>query len=117
MPLVRVRHNAGMYESMLAEMGGLIAHLVATNLSVEEEDGHLKESDIEVIFDEKKPYDRVKHDLLVDIEAYHYPSRHGNRQERVEQILAGIKSAYGGSVGVWLKIEAGAAWAESPATG
>lgn len=116
MPLVQVRHPSGMYGSRLFDLGTILAHIVATTLSAEEPDSHLTDDDIEVTFDEKKPYDRVKHDLLVNIEAYDYPSRFGNRQQRCDQIRDEIKKVYQGSVGIWLKILEGAAWAEAPVT-
>lgn len=117
MPLVQVKYRQEAAKHMSLELGMTLCHGVAFALTCDDDDGQLAPGDVEVHFSEMSFFDICEFDVVIDVEAKHFPSRHINFDERATE-LEGIISRTlpkGLSFGLWVKLN-NAAWRQSEGT-
>lgn len=122
MPLVRVRyslnHNgAVLRESTLKALGPALQVAVANRLSCDDEGGELAPDHVEVLFSEASSFDVSAFQVIIDVEAMHFKSRHENFKERISSMGEDVRNMLPGHVsfGLWAKLN-NAAWTEDVAS-
>ncbi|MER5781356.1 hypothetical protein ABT104_06440 [Streptomyces mobaraensis] len=114
MPIVEITYAPHVPEDILRELREALPHLVSVAVECPEEpyDGDLRPGDVELRFRPLGPLDSSGLDLVVEVRSKWFESRAADRQERVDRLCAGIRSASGlRDVGVYLSLPV-AAWAQ-----
>ncbi|WP_171161746.1 hypothetical protein [Streptomyces sp. I05A-00742] len=114
MPLVEVTCAPHVAEATLCELGAVLPHLVSLAVECPEEpyDGQLRPGDVEVRFRRLGPLDRSGLDVVIEVRSKWFESRAVNRQERVDLLHDGVRTATGlREFGVYLSLPV-AAWSQ-----
>ncbi|MER7175989.1 hypothetical protein [Streptomyces mesophilus] len=114
MPLVEVTYAPTVPEPRLRELGEVLPHLVSLAVECAEEpyDGDLQPGDVEIRFRPLGPLDRSGLAVVIEIKSKWTADREADRQERVDELHAGIHAATGlDDFGVYLSLPS-AAWSQ-----
>ncbi|MFF2081776.1 hypothetical protein ACFVXG_44270 [Kitasatospora sp. NPDC058162] len=114
MPLVDVTHAPTVPEDCLRELAEVLPHLVSLAVECPEEpyDGDLRPGDVELRFRPLGPLDRSGLTVVIEVRSKWTASREADRQERVDTLHAGIRTATGlTDFGVYLSLPV-AAWSQ-----
>ncbi|MFF1376756.1 hypothetical protein [Streptomyces sp. NPDC058308] len=114
MPLVEITYAPHVPGETLRALGSALPHLVSLAVECPEEpyDGDLRPGDVELRFRELGPWDRSGLDFVIEVRSKWFESRSCNRQERVDQLHDGVRTATGcDDFGVYLSLPV-AAWSQ-----
>ncbi len=121
MPLVKVHyqleHEGHVLDTRVLEgLGASLAFAVAANLTCSDKDGDLSAEDIEVLFFPASPFNSSGYQVLVEVEATHFPDRNKNFEDRIRILGLDIRQMLPRHVsfGLWAKLN-NAAWEGYPA--
>ncbi|MER7672346.1 hypothetical protein ABTY61_28335 [Kitasatospora sp. NPDC096128] len=114
MPLVDVTYAPTVPEACLRELAEVLPHLVSLAVECPEEpyDGDLRPGDVELRFHPLGPLDRSGLAVVIEVRSKWTASREADRQERVDTLHTGIRTATAlTDFGVYLSLPV-AAWSQ-----